>query len=158
MAFVEEMLAEDRQKEPQRAHAAQAMIQYYQSLAQQRPLTDQEQRGLDSAREAAIEAVTGKLSDFGRALTAILERLKIYVFTNSDLLDGAALLAAKSRGESDFLECNNEKQKSSSCSYRCITECTADEDLPCIQACDKKCGAPTCARTSPCLRPTWLPY
>jgi hypothetical protein len=76
MPIVEATLAEDRQNEPIRAHAAQAMIEQYQSLVRQRRLTDHEQEGLTSAREAATEVATGRLSRLDRALMSRLERLR----------------------------------------------------------------------------------
>jgi hypothetical protein len=82
------------------------MIEYYQSLARQRRLTDHEQRVLNSAQEDATEVATGQLSSLDRLLMANLERLRVYALTKGDMLDdGLALLAAQKRGESDFLQC-----------------------------------------------------
>jgi len=150
MPILDGMIAEDRQLAPAMAPTA---AEYYGAIARQRPLTEKERGELADAQRDSARGFT----ESGRVLTANRERLRVYALTNSAADDTLPLLAAKRRGEIDYGECRKEQSSTTSCTYQCGKGCTPG-DTSCFQRCYASCGAPTCARTSVCINPTWLPY
>jgi hypothetical protein len=150
MSVIDLPLAEDRKAGPQFGWYG---VEYYKNLARQRPLTEREKHELSDAQQFAATGV----SDFDRKLARNRERLRVYWLSNSDEDDSRALMTAKQRAGIDFEQCNAETPTTFSCTKACFDLCTPG-DSSCLAPCEVRCGAPTCARTTPCYNPTWLPY
>lgn len=150
MSVIDLELAESRKMGPELGSYG---VEYYRNLARQRPLTEKEKYELADAQELARTGV----SDLDRKLARNRERLRVYWLSNSDALaDDLALMTARDRAGIDFEQCKAERP-AFSCTKPCFDLCIPG-NAPCLSACYVKCGAPTCARTSACLNPTWLPY
>jgi hypothetical protein len=82
-------------------------------------------------------------------------------FVNSNVHSGeidqyVVFMTAMKRGELDIAQCQKEKQQIGTCLGSCTSKCQAG-DLPCVQGCDRQCGAPTCVRTHGCSDASFLP-
>ena len=91
--------------------------------------------------------------------TSDFNRFREFVVSNihsGDMEQYVSFMVAQKRGETEIAQCQKEKQESGTCLGSCVSNCRAG-DLPCIQGCDRQCGAPTCARTDGCSDTSFLP-
>ena len=115
-----------------------------------------EERSLKSAeRRQAARAVQPPDQQY----TSEFTRLRDFVNGNvhpGDMDQYVAFMTAQKRGELDIAQCQTEKQQTGACLGSCTSKCGGG-DLPCIQGCDRQCGAPTCARADGCSDTSFLP-
>jgi hypothetical protein len=91
--------------------------------------------------------------------TTYFNRVREFIASNihaGDMEQYVSFMVAHKRGETEIAQCQKEKQESGICRGGCTSKCPAG-DLPCIQGCDRQCGAPTCARTDGCSDTSFLP-
>lgn len=91
--------------------------------------------------------------------TSEFNRLREFVNGNihpGDMDQYVAFMAAQRRGEREFAQCQQEKEQAETCLGSCGPKCSTG-DLPCLQGCDRQCGAPTCVRTDGCSDTSFLP-
>lgn len=133
-------------------------FEQYRDVAGRRSLTAAERKRFANLQKF-VELDEPKLRGL---LTSARTRLMVYSMTNSDIVtgdasDALAITLAMKRGEADFAQCHAEMAGGSGfCLKACTSQCGAD--APCFQACAPQCNAPACARSFPCINPTWLPY
>jgi hypothetical protein len=92
-------------------------------------------------------------------ISTAYDRFRLYALSSLDptsAADGMALAAAEGRAEIDFAQCKKEIADKTQCIRPCARMCTVGS-VTCRSGCTLQCGASTCARTSACADPTWLP-
>jgi hypothetical protein len=121
------------------------------------------QANADAARETSEPSRSAILEGNARLLqqlTANRDRLKAYATTgivSNDQSEALQLAGAKQRGETDSRQCAAESSpKAMQCTFDCSMPTCTGADANCLEHCDEQCGMATCARTLPCLDPTWL--
>ncbi len=134
------------------------IIQHYQEIERNRPLTTIERSHYDAAK-LAYESDQLFLSLYKES-RADRERVRSYLmakglFSPSRALDFAALLASINRGKAELQLCLNEPMQS--CISKCATSYMNDTTAA-RNACVEGCQGPSCKRASRCRNITWLPF
>ena len=149
---------------PAAAATDQVLRAFYCAAVLDDTIDQLQQANVDAARETsepARSAILGGNVRLLQQLTANRDRLKTYGTTRIDLNDqseASQLEGAKRRGETDSRQCAAESSPEAlQCTFHCSMPTCTSADASCLEHCDEQCGMSTCARTLPCLDPTWLP-
>jgi hypothetical protein len=135
------------------------IIQHYQEIERNRPLTKIERSHYDAAK-VAYESDQLTLSLYKESRSD-RERVRSYLmakglFSPSRTLDFAVLIASINRGKAEIQLCLNEPMQQS-CISKCATSYMNDTTAA-RNACAEGCQTPHCARVSRCRNMTWLPF
>jgi hypothetical protein len=121
---------------------------------------DRSSAGVQLSPSQRAEMIEGERRA-SQEMTDRFNRLRLYVVTNMmnmTLDDTAAATVAQQRGQIDAQRCQTEMEQDSMCPFSCNKQRCQTGDTNCYTNCLQQCGLLTCARTEPCVNPTWLPY